>query len=39
MTRISNKWTKSMISTFSGETAGDNANNLWLPKQNHQFQS
>ena len=30
MTRISDNWSKSGISTFSGETAGNNTNNLWF---------
>ena len=36
MTRISDNWTKSRISTFNGETAGNNAdknpasNLIWL---------
>ena len=31
MTIINNNWTKSIISTFSGETAGNNSNNPLFP--------
>ena len=31
MKRIPYNWTKSIISTFSGETAHKNADNLWFP--------
>ena len=31
MTKITNNWTEWIILTFSGETAGDNADNIWFP--------
>ena len=31
---IANNWTESRISTFSGESAGDNADNIWFQMLN-----